>query len=55
MEGNQKIECTVESCKYNNTQKNICNLPKIEIKPITNCNTKKADESICASYDYEKE
>lgn len=55
MEGNQKIKCTVESCIYNNTEENMCNLKGIEIKPIKNCNTKKADESFCASYDYGEE
>ena len=55
MEGKQKIHCTVESCKYNDDGKNICKLQAINVEPIENCNTKKPDESMCASYEYEKE
>ena len=55
MEGNQKIKCTVGSCIYNNSDENMCNLQGIEIKPVKNCNTKKADETICASYEYGEE
>lgn len=55
MGGNQKIKCTVGSCKYNNVENSMCNLDKIEVKPINNCNTKKTDESMCASYDYGEE
>ena len=55
MQGNQKIKCTVGTCKYNNAEQNMCNLEGIEVKPTNNCNTKKADESMCASYKNEKE
>lgn len=55
MEGNQKIKCTVESCKYNNQEQNMCTLPKIEVRPVNNCNTENSDETLCSSYDYEKE
>lgn len=54
MEGNQKIYCTVETCKYNNEQNNECNLQTIKVTPIQNCKTQKADESQCSSYEYEK-
>ena len=51
MEGNQKIQCTVESCIYNNPQANLCNLKAIQVEPVKNCNTSKPDESMCASYE----
>ena len=54
MEGNQKIYCTVGTCKYNNEQNNECNLQTIKVTPTQNCNTQKADESQCSSYEYEK-
>ena len=52
MDKNQKINCTVGSCKFNNTEKQECILKQIMVAPITNCNTKTADESMCSSYDY---
>ena len=55
MNGNQKIHCTVGSCKYNNTNENMCALEAINVTPIQNCQTQKADESMCASYDYGEE
>lgn len=55
MEGNQKIHCTVESCMYNNNQEKMCVLDAIQVTPIQNKKTMKPDESMCASYEYEKE
>jgi hypothetical protein len=55
MEGKQKIHCTVETCLYNNEDKNVCMLEAIQVAPIQDCETKKPDESMCASYEYEKE
>nr|MBP3680675.1 DUF1540 domain-containing protein [Clostridia bacterium] len=54
MDKNQKINCTVGSCKFNNTEKEECILKQIMVAPITNCNTKTADESMCSSYEYGK-
>ena len=54
MEKNQKINCTVESCKYNNIGNKECALKQIIVTPMQDCNTKKADESMCSSYEYEK-
>lgn len=51
MESNQKICCTVESCKYNNYN-GYCTLKEITVTPIENCNTKQPDESMCSSYEY---
>lgn len=55
MEANQKINCTVASCKYNNQEKAKCTLQAIHVEPIKNMNTELADESMCASYKHEKE
>lgn len=52
MEKNQKINCTVESCKYNNQEKQYCTLEQIVVTPIQNCDTKQPDESMCSSYEY---
>ena len=52
MDGKQKINCTVESCKYNNSNGNECTLNRIIVTPMQDCNTKKADESMCSSYKF---
>ena len=54
MEGNQKIHCTVETCKYKSETGNLCTLKAIQVTPKNNCNTKKPDESMCSSYEYER-
>jgi hypothetical protein len=54
MNENQKINCTVGSCKYNNMNKKECMLKQIVVTPMNNCHTKKADESMCSSYQFEK-
>lgn len=51
MNENQKINCTVESCKYNIIGKKLCSLEQIVVTPIPNCNTGKPDESQCSSYE----
>ena len=50
MEGNQKINCTVSSCKYNEKNTQECVLRQITVTPIENCDTKQPDESMCSSY-----
>ena len=47
---NQKINCTVSSCKFNDMQKQQCELENIIITPIQGCQTEQADESMCSSY-----
>lgn len=54
MNGNQKICCTVESCKYNNTNEGLCTLNEIIVTPKSNCKTKKPSESKCSSYKCEE-
>lgn len=51
MEKNQKISCTVESCKYNDSSDGRCTLNEIIVTPTTNCSTKQPDESKCSSYE----
>lgn len=51
MDKNQKINCTVASCKYNNEQNNECKLKSIVVTPNQGVNTKKPDESMCSSYE----
>lgn len=55
MDFNQKINCTVGSCKYNNSDKKECTLNHIIVTPMNNCNTKKADESMCSSYEFHRD
>ena len=50
MEKNQKINCTVESCKYNNCNKQECELNSIVVTPVIGKNTSNTDESMCSSY-----
>lgn len=54
MEKNQKINCTVSSCKYNNTQNQKCQLESIVVTPTEGVNSGTADESMCSSYNNEQ-
>ena len=55
MEENQKINCTVSSCRYNNQEEEKCMLEAIHVAPMENVETETADESMCASYRYDEE
>lgn len=47
----QKINCTVESCKYNDCHYNVCELKQIEVQACPNCEDGTAEgESMCGSY-----
>lgn len=50
MEKNQKINCTVKSCKYNDNEHKECDLEAIIVTPVKKCNTSNPDESQCSSY-----
>lgn len=51
MEKKQKINCTVNSCAFNNTENKLCELEAIMVQPCNNCNNgNPAEESMCASY-----
>ncbi len=52
MDRNQKINCTVRSCKYNNPDSKACVLKQITVEPIDDCDTCECDESMCGSYEY---
>lgn len=41
MEGNQKIHCNAETCKYNDYNQNKCTLTAIQVTPTQNCKSKK--------------
>lgn len=48
---NQRINCTVESCLYNNCHSNECELKQIEVSACPGCsNGTPEDESMCGSY-----
>ncbi len=55
MDNKQKINCTVDSCRYNNGEKNLCELNSIVVTPVHNCDTKQSDESMCSSYKNHKD
>ena len=55
MDKKQNINCTVSSCKYNNTQNQKCQLESIIVTPVDGVDTTNPDESMCSSYDYEDE
>ena len=54
MEKNQKINCTVESCVYQDSDSKRCTLQAIEVIPATNFQSKDVDESMCGSYECEQ-
>lgn len=50
-QGNQKINCAVSSCRYNDVREQECELEAIVVKPCHECcNGKAEDESMCGSY-----
>ena len=51
MDKSQKINCTVGSCKYNNSHSKQCMLESIIVTPTQDCCTKEPDESMCSSYE----
>ena len=54
MEEKQRINCNVVTCKFNNGEHGKCMLNSIIVEPMYDVDTKKADESMCASYEYEE-
>lgn len=52
MDKNQKINCTVSSCRFNNCDRQECKLNQITVEPIDDCETCECDESMCGSYEY---
>lgn len=54
MEKNQKINCTVKSCIYQDANTKMCTLQSIQVIPTDDCDTCKSDESMCGSYKYSR-
>ncbi len=52
MEKNQKINCTVKSCAYQDENTKCCTLQAINVVPTPNTTTHETDESKCGSYEY---
>ena len=52
MDEKQIINCTVETCKFNDCEDNLCTLKQIKVEPMKNCHTCTPDESMCGSYKY---
>ena len=51
MELNQKINCSVTSCRYNDCGNKICELRQIEVKACPGCSDgTPEDESMCGNY-----
>lgn len=50
-EKNQKINCTVQSCKYHDNNYNLCELRQIKVEACPGGSTGiPQDESMCGSY-----
>ncbi len=49
-DNNQKIKCTVCSCKYNEIEDCNCQLEQITVRPYPNEDSKSVDETICSNY-----
>ena len=52
MDKNQKINCSVESCVYQDDSTKRCTLQAIHVQPTLDCKTREPDESMCGSYEY---
>lgn len=55
MDNKQKINCTVNSCKFNDCDACECTLNQITVEPIDECETCTPDESMCGSYEYNED
>lgn len=52
-EDKQKINCSVSSCQYNDTDGEECVLQAIKVEPVPGMETEGTDESTCGSYEYD--
>lgn len=50
MGNNQKIKCTVCSCKYNGIEDCHCQLEEITVKPYPDDKSRQTDETVCSNY-----
>lgn len=52
MDKKQKINCTVESCAYNNSNEQKCQLEAINVEPCYDTDSgNPEDESMCGSFE----
>ena len=51
MEHNQKINCTVHSCAFQNQDTSTCSLKGITVRACKNCDAQTPEESMCSSYE----
>lgn len=54
-DNNQKINCTVYSCRHNNQNKQECMLSSIIVTPTEENKSQLPDESMCSSYKYDNQ
>ena len=52
-EDNQKINCSVSSCQFNDTEADECTLEEIKVEPVPDADTGEPDESMCGSYEHD--
>ena len=50
MDEKQKINCSVDSCEYNDRITQGCELKQITVEPCKECHTGGPEESMCGSY-----
>ena len=55
MQDNQKINCTVDTCEYNDTDDGECTLKAIDVSPVPDSDTHTPDDSKCGSFKYDDE
>lgn len=54
MDNKQEINCSVESCIYQDGKTRMCTLKSIHVMPTQGNQSKDTDESMCGSYEYGK-
>ncbi len=53
-DSNQKINCDVTSCKYNDSDEELCTLEEIKVSNEEEVSEEKED-TICASYELDED
>ena len=53
-DNNQKINCDVTSCKYNDSDEELCTLDEIKVSNEDETSEEKED-TICASYELDED
>ncbi len=47
----QKINCTVETCKFNDNNSKECILKQITVTPVNETHIELPDDSMCSSFE----